>query len=351
MKQYLNILLPGIKYLILRVTKKCNAACPFCLNSYYQNLAEDDGSELTVDEYSRIARNISGLTVLNLSGGEPYLRPDLFEIADAFVVHSGARTISSPTNGSCPDRVLDFARKMLERHRDIVLKVGISIDAVGELHNEIRGLPSGYGNALETARALRELKKSHGNLLVYAITTVSGANATILDSVVDELSRLALFDDHFLTLVRGPTPETQLTTAEFELFLRVSRRLMTLYPPPASLKGRVFKSITKAALQDTEKSFRDRQQSFRCQAARRMLNISEQGNVCICEILPDPVLGNLREHEYDIGRILALPVTTERLRELERSACDCHWDCAIFGSLLFGGAKGYGKILYNMFRH
>jgi hypothetical protein len=80
-----------------------------------------------------------------------------------------------------------------------------------------------------------------------------------------------------------------------------------------------------------------------------MLNISEQGDVCLCEMLADPALGNLREFNYVPGKILNLPASIERLERIKNKGCNCHWDCAIYGSTLFGGVGGYRKIISNMF--
>jgi MoaA/NifB/PqqE/SkfB family radical SAM enzyme len=348
MNRFIQLLMPGIKYLILRVTNKCNAGCPFCLNHYYQNLSAGDAPELSVDEYEKIARKLKGLLLLNLSGGEPYLRPDLFAIADAFVSQSGVRLISSPTNGSCPDRVLDFAGRILGRHNNVVLKIGISIDAVGPHHDQIRGLARGYENALATARELSGLKKKYPQLMVHAVTTVTGENAHCLDALLAEISGLKLFDEHSLTLVRGSTPETRCSPEVFAAYRRACARLKAGKSDDKSLQATLFRSILKTMAADIEQSYLAQKNSFRCVAAQRMINISEQGNVCLCEILPDPVLGNLRDHEYDLNRILALPPTGERLQQLRRNGCNCHWDCAIYGSLLFGGMGGYRKIAANL---
>lgn len=340
--------MPGIKYLILRVTNKCNASCSFCLNNYYQSAAARNTPELSVDEYSRIARNMKGLVLLNLSGGEPYLRPDLFEIADAFVVYSGAWLISSPTNGSFPDRTVDFAERMLGSHKNIVLKIGISIDGTCELHNSIRGVPSGYEKALETASELKKLKAKHPNLLVHAITTVSAENSAELNSIIDDISCRNLFDEHFCTLVRGPNDENRATPEQFEKFRSAYLRLMQAVTAD-SLQDKFLHAIMKSMILDIEKSYRSGRNSFKCQAGTKMLNISERGDVCICEMLVDPVLGNLRDYDYNPGKIITLPASIERLKRVRQKGCNCHWDCAIYGSLLFGGVSGYKKILSNMY--
>jgi MoaA/NifB/PqqE/SkfB family radical SAM enzyme len=189
------------------------------------------------------------------------------------------------------------------------------------------------------------LKKKHGNLLVFAVTTVTGSNVLQLDSIMDEFSRLGLFDDHFLTLVRGPTAETQLTGEEFELFRQAYQKLIVRKEGAASLKEAVNKAINKVAFGELMTSYQDKSNSFRCRAGEKMVNVTEQGDVCICEMHPDALLGNLRDHGYDIRRVLQLPASVERIARIGRNSCNCHWDCAIFCSLLFGGVFGYKKIV------
>lgn len=343
------MLTPGIKYLILRVTNKCNASCPFCLNNYYQPESINKSPELSVEEYSAIARKLKGLVLLNLSGGEPYLRPDLYEIADTFIVNSGAWLISSPTNGSFPDHTADFAERMLASHKNILLKIGISIDGPSELHNQIRGIPSGYEKALETVKKLKKLKQKYPNLMFHANTTVSSDNANVLDGVIHEISSLNAFDDHFLTLVRGATPDTRATPREFESYRNGYFKLMDS-AKSNSLKDKILYAIMKTMIVEVEKSYLGKKNSFECQAGKKMINISEQGDVCVCEMLADPVLGNLREHDYDPVKIISLPTSIERLKKLSKKRCDCYWDCAINGSLLFGGFAGYRNIFNNLFK-
>jgi MoaA/NifB/PqqE/SkfB family radical SAM enzyme len=348
MRRYLDIFKPGIKYLILRVTNRCNANCTFCLNKYYQSEAATDGAELSVEEYDKMAGHMTGLVLLNLSGGEPYLRSDLAEIAAAFIRRSGVRLISSPTNGSFPEQTAYFAGKMLADNKGIQLKVGISLDGIGDQHEIIRGIPNGYVKALETARRLQVLKKRYANLMVHAVTTVSSANVSSLDTVMAEVASLDLFDGHFFALVRGHGPAMRLTAEEFVLYRQASARLLREMNEPNLLKDKFFKAIIKTMNVEIEGSYLGRKNTFACLAGEKLINITEKGEVCICELLENSSLGNLREYDYDIKQILRLPENMKRLETLRQRGCDCHWDCAIYASLLFGGMQGYCRIMQNL---
>ena len=241
-----------------------------------------------------------------------------------------------------------YVEKILGHHRHVVLKIGISIDGIGAQHDSIRGLASGYDNALETARLLKGLKSKYSNLLVFAVTTVNGANVHQLESIQAELSRTGLFDDQFLTLVRGPSSDTQLVGDEFELYRHAYLKLTAGKKSSASVKEAVNKAINALAFQELVKSRNTGSNSFRCLAGEKMINVSEQGDVCICEMHSNPLLGNLRDHGYDVQRILQLPDSVRRLSAIGKNSCNCHWDCAIFCSLLFGGVFGYKKIVSTL---
>ena len=93
--------------LIQFVTEKCNAKCPHCFVDFSKMK-----HELTLEAIEKIALT-SGNCLRNiaLTGGEPFIREDLFEIADIWYKNSKTRTISITTNGSMPDRIEKFALK------------------------------------------------------------------------------------------------------------------------------------------------------------------------------------------------------------------------------------------------
>ena len=67
--------------LIFFVTSKCNLLCRHCFYWEELNLPKN---ELSLDEIEKVARSLPNLLSLSLTGGEPYLRPDLPDIAAAF---------------------------------------------------------------------------------------------------------------------------------------------------------------------------------------------------------------------------------------------------------------------------
>ena len=69
--------------------------------------------ELTLDEIDKLTKNLGkSLLNVNLTGGEPFARKDIVEIAKLYIKNSTVQSIYITTNGSLPDRVESFAKKL-----------------------------------------------------------------------------------------------------------------------------------------------------------------------------------------------------------------------------------------------
>ena len=98
-------------FLILFVNSICNLTCAHCF--YWRSLNGRD--DLTFEELEALAKGLGPIENLNLSGGEPFLRPDFAEICALFVRHNGVRQIYVPTSGFFPDRVEAQVRSLLAK--------------------------------------------------------------------------------------------------------------------------------------------------------------------------------------------------------------------------------------------
>jgi len=130
---------------VVAVTYRCNARCTVC--DIWKNDSRES-EELPASDYEWLP---ASLRSINVSGGEPYLRNDLVEVVSVMQrVCPDARIVIS-TNGLQPDRI----EKMTAQMKDVAVRV--SIDAVGEGHDEIRGIPGGYDRAMDTVDRLMSL--------------------------------------------------------------------------------------------------------------------------------------------------------------------------------------------------
>ena len=88
-------------YIRLSITDVCNFKCGYCLPNGYQKDASDNRTFLNIDEIKRLAKGLSELGVckIRLTGGEPTVRKDFFEIIKILKNESGIKKVVITTNG------------------------------------------------------------------------------------------------------------------------------------------------------------------------------------------------------------------------------------------------------------
>jgi len=125
------------------------------------------GEEFKPELLERLPR----LSFCNITGGEPFLREDIEDIASR--LQRKARRIVISTNGYFTEKIVGLAR----RHPGLGFR--ISLEGLPSVNDELRGIKGGFNHGLRT---LLELKKLGVRDIGFA-TTVSGRNA-------DDLLRL-----------------------------------------------------------------------------------------------------------------------------------------------------------------
>ncbi len=119
-------------YLRLSVTERCNFRCVYCLPNGYEPSRQDAASpfpaEMTTDEIRRLVSAFAalGITKVRLTGGEPTVRRDIVEIAEAVASVPGIRKLAITTNGY---RLKEIAKPLRAAG---VSAVNVSIDSLDE---------------------------------------------------------------------------------------------------------------------------------------------------------------------------------------------------------------------------
>lgn len=136
------------------VNYRCNARCGMC-----DSWRIRPGVELTPEQVDAVFAKIGRLDVVRLTGGEPFLREDMLRLAEAVLRRSRPFVVHITTNGSFPDRVVEFARGFSQSRR---LRFMVSFDGLQAEHDRNRGDEVLFETAMETVRRLAELRESLG---------------------------------------------------------------------------------------------------------------------------------------------------------------------------------------------
>ena len=109
--------------LIIFVTNRCDARCPFCFIDF------DDPNtfkgELTLEEIEKLTKSFGkSLLNVNLTGGEPFARKDIIDIAKLYILNSTIQSIYVTTNASLPDRIENFVKEITNFKLWLLAKIG-----------------------------------------------------------------------------------------------------------------------------------------------------------------------------------------------------------------------------------
>lgn len=351
--QYLKSYLSrGPSYVILYVTSRCNQKCEFCFYADSLNAPWKDG--LSLDEIRKIARSIAPCIHVTLTGGEPFLRRDLDEVVSAMIEEGGVRNVTIPTNGSFPDRVEQVVSSVCERYPHVELRVALSLDALGEKHDRLRGMPGAFAKATDTHRRVRRLQARHPNLHLLVTSVASKFNKDDLREFFDHAFTELPSDDHALLLARGDTknPDARdITPAEYrELSAYLDAKLKARTSSANGGHGRLLERIEQVVRHEAGALHRGAAPRYTCVAGGKFLVIYDSGDVYPCEIIETEKprhaealkrfggtfkIGNVRDCAHDVGAL----VRGERAREIrqyiEDSRCHCTFECAIAASVVF----------------
>jgi MoaA/NifB/PqqE/SkfB family radical SAM enzyme len=164
-------------------TSRCNSRCLSC--AWWQTTGEDDLSLAEIEPVAESAAAL-GTKLVVFSGGEPLLRPDVFEVADLFRRRGIALHLLTSGVGLAP-RVADVARHFT--------RVVVSLDGSSEgSYRDVRGIAA--LSAVETGVA--RLRRMAPEVPVIARATLHKANFRELPRLIAKAHMMRLDAISFL---------------------------------------------------------------------------------------------------------------------------------------------------------
>jgi heme b synthase len=180
---------PQLRLLAWEVTRTCNLSCVHCraaaIDKPYPNEFTTQECRSLLDEVASFASPI-----IILTGGEPLLRRDIFEIA-SYGTAKGLRVVLA-TNGTLLDG--EGSRRLRDSG---IQRVSISIDgAIAESHDRFRQVEGSFAGALRGMAFLKE-----AGLEFQINTTVSRVNLEELPAIQNLAVELGAVAHHIFLLV------------------------------------------------------------------------------------------------------------------------------------------------------
>ena len=322
------------------VTNRCNARCSFCFIDF------DDpktfSHELTLEEIDKLTKNLGkSLLNVNLTGGEPFARKDLTEIAKKYLTNSTIQSIYITTNASLPERIKNFSEEVSKFDKNAELTFQISIDDLPENHNRVRKIKNLFDNCIETYRLL---KKMGDNINPVVSITVTHENCDNIKEIFNYLNKDCGIDSIKCTIVRDegvystPTDKQKKILEAYDwLTNEIKNKMKTreiINYNSNSLQGRLHQKKDIMSWEMIKKMYLEPKYISPCHAGSLFGIISSKGKIHPCEILEGKELGDLRENDMDFMKIWNNQKTKDTKNFILKSKCNCTYECALSYNIL-----------------
>jgi len=323
------------RYLIYFVTSKCVGRCRHCF--YWEQINKDEDL-LSIDEIDKVAASMGSLLQVTFTGGEPFLREDFEDIVEIFYRRNKVYHLGIATAGFQPDRIEAGVRRILERCPDARLTVGLPIEGLPELNDEIRGREGFYDKTTRTLAALKDLKKKWPRLTPLVDITASAFNSGHLLETYEHVRDTLAPDAINVILTRGNPREESAKTldpAEVEHL----HNLMEADARAGLVSGYSFFSrllhakdivLRRMALD----IFKRGTYHLPCEAGRVAGVLMPEGDVYPCELWDEPV-GNVRESDYSLPAVWTSAKAREHRARILDTRCSCYHQCFLSNSIFF----------------
>ncbi len=275
------------------VTGACNLRCIHC----HATSGKPAKDELTTDQAKKFIDDlvkVDEFRMLVYTGGEPLVRPDIFELFEHSRKAGFANVIA--TNGTLIDE--DMAFRLRESG---VVGAAVSLDSsVNEIHNRIRANPNAFELAM---RGMHAIKKA-GILLQINVTAMEYNFDTLseLIELADNVGSGIMLMYQLVPVGRGSNIEdATLDITENERLLtflqKKQKNISTIIEPVAGPQYWPFlmeqnKKTDGIWMKAAEKVFHG------CAAGRGFVYIKANGDVWPCPFV-EVNAGNVKEHSFE----------------------------------------------------
>ena len=324
------------------VTAACNFRCNHCFTLEKIEKARPK-NELSLHEIKKITQTIPPFLRLTISGGEPFLRTDLFQICQSFYKHCHVKFITIPTNASLPEKIVETTEKIVQHCPKAFVHISLSLDDIGEKRDNIVGRQNTFPLLIETAHKLKELKKTYSNLGLGVITTQTGDNEKGLDEIYDFAIKKLGVDNFGFNIARSYQTGKRMHGPDVAIYEKFTQRLVN--EKKSSGFTLPFSSFIVAkrniifghnlALRQGKKHW------IPCYSGGLRIVIDEMGNIYPCETLQystdsqNFIFGNLRDYDLDFKKVFFAPQAQKVRKYIKETKCLCAHECDLETNIIF----------------
>lgn len=316
------------------VTAACQSRCKTCqIGAKFCQDPSRAEKDLKLEEIEKIFRTMKPVYFFNLSGGEPFLRKDLPDIVELACKYLKPQVIHTPTNAILTDRIVNMTEEIIhivKRYKTgVPFTVKPSIDGVGKLHDEIRGVKGNFDCLLRTINGLKDLEEKYDNFHLELGTVISNFNIDHLDEIEDFVHSLGVESyrnevaecrTEFFNIGDPITPPAEV----YQKLIKDFARKVEENIGKKKKLARTTEAMRVVYYDLAGKILEEKRQVIPCYAGVSNVHINYDGGVWPCCVLGyEKEMGNLREYDYDFQTLWHSQKAEEVRRFIKEKNCAC----------------------------
>ena len=342
------------------VTAACQSKCKTCnIGLKYQDDPKRKEKDLTLEEIEKIFRTMGPIYFFNISGGEPFLRRDLPEIIQLACRYLKPRIIHIPTNAVASGKIRSLTLQCLEiinqYDSTVPFTIKPSIDGVGKVHDDIRGVKGNFKQLEKTISYLKEIEQDYPNFHLELGTVISNFNINHLSEIEDYVHSLGVQSyrneiaenrTEFFNMEDPITPDSETYK---RLVNKFSEKIRQNIAKKRKL-AKVTESLRLVYYDLVGRILDENRQVIPCFAAISNVHINFDGEVWPCCVLGySQPLGSLRADGYDFQKVWHSAQADVVRKYIKDGNCACPLANQAYSNILCS-PKYLLKVIYNILK-
>lgn len=266
------------------INNECNLNCKHCRVS-----EKNDNEKLSLREAKNLLSELwyNEITMLNLSGGEPFLRKDIFQILD---YAQKFEDIVITTNGTLLD---EEKCKKISTYKNI--KLSISLDGLEETHDKFRRKKGAFKKVIDTLPILNKYKIKYA--IKYTLSKETAEDAIKLLNLVAKMGATE-FNVRRVIVAGNANEDMMLSNEKYKNIIRDliqnCRKLNVKFKTGDPLLIPIFSEVWGIDIKNDDLS----KIYAGCQAGDEIIYIDYKGNVGACSYIPK-FADNIKDKSLD----------------------------------------------------
>ena len=266
------------------INNECNLNCKHCRVS-----EKNDNEKLSLREAKNLLAELwyNEITMLNLSGGEPFIRKDIFQILD---YAQKFEDIVITTNGTLLD---EEKCKKISTYKNI--KLSISLDGLEETHDKFRRKKGAFKKVIDTLPILNKYKIKYA--IKYTLSKETAEDAIKLLNLVAKMGATE-FNVRRVIVAGNANEDMMLSNEKYKNIIRDliqnCRKLNVKFKTGDPLLIPIFSEVWGIDIKNDDLS----KIYAGCQAGDEIIYIDYKGNVGACSYIPK-FADNIKDKSLD----------------------------------------------------